>query len=199
MSNDLRHYYLHLMGIEPMMVRQKKHNKNQLSSLHSVVADCIRCPLNELKTKTVFSHGNPNARLMMISASPNLALKSSNLLSKMLASINLSDNELYVTHIVKCASSIHRSPSLDEMNKCIDYLNEQISLVTPQLILAVGQIAGQFLLNSTLPLTAMRDIRHHYQGIPLYVTYHPDDLIQYPADKKMAYQDFLHIKHLLNV
>ena len=198
MSADLRHYYLQHMGIEPLIIRQKKPNKIHLTSLITEVTACVRCPLHESRTQTVFSHGNPNSKLMMISASPNIDVKASNLLSRMLSSIHLSDNDIYITHLVKCASSKHRIPNTEEMNKCIDYLNQQIALVTPQLILVVGLIAAQFLLNSDLPLTTMRSKLHHFQGIPMLVSYHPDDLIHHPADKKMAYEDFLQVKQLLN-
>ena len=164
----------------------------------TAVAACIRCPLHESRTQTVFSRGNPNSKLMMIGVTPNMDVKASNLLSRMLSSIDLSDDDIYLTHLVKCASSKHRIPNTEEMDKCVDYLNQQIALVTPTLIVAIGLIAAQFLLRSDLPLTTMRGKCHHFQGIPLLVSYHPDDLIHHPADKKMAYEDLLQVKQLLN-
>ena len=119
------------------------------------------------------------------------------LLNKMLSSIGISADDVYISNVLKCRPPDNRDPLSEEIAQCSGYLSQQIALVAPKLILAVGRFAGQFLLNVTTPLSKMRGNVYDYHGTSVIVTYHPAYLLRNPADKKNAYRDLFMIKQLL--
>ena len=206
MSHDLRQYYLQQMGIETWALRARRTYKQDLSQLATEVSTCVRCPLHKTRTQTVFARGNVNAQLMIIGEAPGFyedqqglpfVGKAGQLLNKMLSSIGLSENDVYIANVLKCRPANNRDPAPEEISECYGYLSQQIALVAPKLILAVGRFAGQFLLNATYPLSNMRNQIHTYQGTPVLVSYHPAYLLRNLADKKNAYKDLLVVKRLL--
>ena len=124
--------------------------------------------------------------------------KAGALLSKMLESIGFAMEDVYIANILKCRPPDNRDPLPQEIIHCVDYLSQQIALVAPQLILAVGRFAGDFLLNGSAPVHQMRGKIHDYKGIPVLVSYHPAHLLRNPMDKRNAYQDLLFVKQMLN-
>ena len=208
MPHDLRHYYLQQMGIEPCVLRENRTAKKNLTQLAADVAACDRCSLHKTRKQTVFARGNINAHLMIIGDAPGFdddqqglpfTGKAGGLLSKMLSSIGLSVDDVYIAHVLKCSPPEQRDPALEEINQCCDYLSQQISLVAPKLILVVGRIAEQLLLKETFPPSKERREVHQYQGTPVLVSYHPTHLLLNPADKKSAYNDMLVVKKWLKV
>ena len=207
MPQNLRHYYLQQMGIETWLVRQPKLDKKNLGALASEVSACVRCPLHQSRTQTVFARGNPEALLMIIGEAPGFQEdkqglpfvgKAGALLNNMLSSIGLSGDDVYIANVLKCRPPNNRDPAREEIEQCANYLSEQIAIVAPRLILAVGHFAGQFLLQSTLPLNKMRNQVHDYRGTCVLVSYHPAYLLRSPSDKKKAYHDLLLVKRLLS-
>lgn len=209
MSRDLHPYYLQQMGIETWVRREgATSSKKNLAQLATVVAACTRCPLYQTRTQTVFARGNPQARLMVIGEAPGFyedqqglpfVGKAGALLNKMLSSIGLTGEDVYIANVLKCRPPNNRDPMPEEISQCSGYLSEQIEMIAPKLILAVGRFSGQFLLNATMPLNKMRGKLHKYQGTPVLVSYHPAYLLRNPRDKKQAYKDLLSIKELLCV
>ena len=206
MSEKSRQYYLQQMGIETWVLRGHREHQKNLVKLAAEVSNCVSCPLHLTRSQTIFSRGNPEAQLMIIGGSPNVdddqqglpfVGKAGALLNKIVSSIGLSDNEVYMANVLKCRVPDDNEPTADIMDQCCNYLLQQITLVAPKVILAIGQVAGQFLLKVTLPLNKMRSQVHHFQGIPVLVSYHPVDLLCHPGDKKNAYNDWLAIKRLL--
>ncbi len=206
MADPLRQYYLQEMGIEPMMLRQVNLKKNKLASLGVIVSHCTHCPLHLNRQQTVFSRGSADAKLMIIGDAPGIdpALqglpfmgKAGALLAQMLSTIDCSGDEVYMTNIVKCKPIQQLNPHDEPVHQCADYLSQQIALVAPQLILALGALAGQSLLNSTEPLSTLRNKIHDCQGIPLLVSHHPDELLLYPLKKRDAFRDLLMVKQCL--
>lgn len=202
----MRQYYLQQMGIEPWVLRETKVNKKNLSDLAREVSTCERCPLHETRKQTVFARGNSNARLMIIGEAPGFyedqqgqpfVGKAGGLLNKMLSSVGLSEEDVYIANVLKCRPPNNRDPNAEEINQCCDYLAQQIDLVAPKIMLAVGRFAGQFLLKATLPLNKMRKKLHEYNGTPVLVSYHPAYLLRNPVDKKNAYSDLMLVKQLL--
>ena len=202
----MREYYLQLMGIESWVLRETKVNKQNLADLALKVSSCMRCPLHETRKQTVFARGNSSASLMIIGEAPGydedqqglpFVGKAWGLLNKMLISVGLSEENVYIANVLKCRPPDNRDPNAKEINQCCDYLAQQITLVAPKLILAVGLVAGQFLLKATLPLNKMRQKVHEYNGTPLLVSYHPAYLLRNPADKRNAYSDLMFAKSLL--
>ena len=206
MPHDLRHYYLQQLGIEPWVLRGNKTHKKDLRELAADVSSCIRCPLHKTRNQTVFSRGNPDAKLMIIGEAPGIdddehglpfVGKAGGLLNKMLSSVGLSSEDVYIANLLKCRLPDNRDPHVEEITHCSSFLSKQIALVAPDLILAVGHLAGQFLLNATVTLNNMRGKIHDYHGIPVLVSYHPVSLLHNPVDKKNAYLDLVQVKQML--
>lgn len=211
MTAELSDYYLQEMGIERWVKRhqtdfQQAAEEASLTSLQRRVSQCEACPLHKTRAQTVFARGNPTAKLMIVGEAPGFyedkqglpfVGKAGKLLNLMLQSISLTENDVYIANVLKCRPPENRDPKEDEIEQCSQYLKEQISLISPHLLVGLGRFSGQFLAGKKWPLNQLREGRHGYQGIPCVVTYHPAYLLRNPRDKKKAYNDFLMMKQLL--
>ena len=178
-------------------------------ALQAAVKTCERCALSKTRTQTVFGVGKQTADLLVIGEAPGadedrqgepFVGKAGQLLNNMLLSIGLQRDNIYIANILKCRPPNNRDPKPDEAAQCRAYLEQQIALVQPKLILVVGRIAAQNLLQTDLPLGRLRNQLHYMPStqIPVYVTYHPAYLLRQPADKRKAWQDLLKTQELLN-
>lgn len=206
MQTDLRHYYLQQMGVDVWQRRLYQREQNELEQLIRKAKSCTQCVLHQGRTQTVFGRGTHHAKLMIIGEAPGFnedqqglpfVGKAGKLLSTMLKTIGLSDEDVYITNILKCRPPNNRDPKPDEIKACGGYLTQQINLINPDLILAVGRFSGQFLLNQTLSLSKMRNQTYNYQGKTVVVSYHPAYLLRNPKDKKKSYADLLRVQRLL--
>lgn len=197
MSDELKRYYLQAMGVDVWLQRQDKPAcSGRLAALAQEAAACTRCALHNTRKQSVFFRGDLQARLMVVGEAPGyyedqqgkpFVGKAGQLLNRMLHSVGLSENEVYIANLVKCRPPENRNPEPAEIQQCSSYLVEQIALVNPVLIVGLGQLAGQFLAQNT----------HAYNQIPFRVSYHPAHLLRNPVDKKKAYQDWLAIRDFL--
>ncbi|HPY41493.1 MAG TPA: uracil-DNA glycosylase, partial [Thiolinea sp.] len=144
--------------------------------------------------------GHQQARCMVIGEAPGaegdrqglpFVGKSGQLLTNMLASIQISRENIYIANILKCRPPNNRDPKPDEAASCRGYLERQIALIQPQLIMVVGRIAAHNLLQTTTPLGRLRGSVHTLPNstVPVIVTYHPAYLLRQPAEKRRAWQD----------
>jgi uracil-DNA glycosylase family 4 len=177
-----------------------------LGELESRVSVCTACGLHEGRTQAVFGKGNPRTAVMFIGEGPGrdedlkgepFVGRSGQLLTKILAAIDLERQDVYITNIVKCRPPQNRDPVEDEVRRCERYLIEQIEIIKPRLICALGRIAAQWLLDTKEPLTSLRGADNYYQGIPVLVTYHPAALLRNPELKRGAWEDFKKLKGLI--
>ena len=207
MAKQDHFYYLQQMGVEPWVPRQINLSENKLADLADVVANCTKCPLSQCRTKTVFARGNPTAELMIIGEAPGynedkqglpFVGRAGTLLNHMLQSVGLTEEDVYIANVLKCRPPENRDPRNEEIIQCSPYLTQQIELVAPKLLLALGRFAGQFLLKEAAALGKMRGQVHYYLQTPFVVSYHPAYLLRQLTDKKKAYQDLLYVKELLN-
>lgn len=207
MNEPLKSYYLQQMGIDTWVERMDNHCEKKLGQLQQEVSICILCPLHATRTQTVFARGNAKAKLMLIGEAPGFyedkqglpfVGKAGALLDRMLHSVGLTEQDVYIANVIKCRPPENRDPKPDEIEMCRNYLSQQIDLVKPQLILALGRFAGQFLFGKPSPLNKLRAMIHHYQDTPFLVTYHPAYLLRNPRDKKLAYIDLIQVKNLLH-
>ncbi|MFO7594344.1 MAG: uracil-DNA glycosylase [Pseudomonadota bacterium] len=170
------------------------------TELEQRVADCPLCEeLVANRTQTVFGVGNNNADWMIIGEAPGadedrlgepFVGPAGTLLNGMLRAIGLQREKVYITNILKCRPPGNRDPKPEEIKACSPYLHRQIALVQPKIILAVGRVAAQNLLNSDLPIGKLRGMVHrHESGVPLVVTYHPAYLLRTPLEKRKAWAD----------
>jgi DNA polymerase len=168
--------------------------------LESRVACCTRCVLHETRTRTVFGTGNRAADWLIIGEAPGadedrqgepFVGRAGQLLTAMLAAIGCRREEVYITNILKCRPPGNRDPLPAEVDCCHDYLERQIELVAPGLVLVVGRIAAHNLLQTDLPIGRLRGRVHRYgkAGIPLVVTYHPAYLLRSPLEKRKSWED----------
>jgi DNA polymerase len=167
--------------------------------LKAQVKDCTACKLRAGCTQTVFGVGDENADWLFVGEGPGadedergepFVGQAGKLLDNMLASIKLKrGNNVYIANIVKCRPPNNRAPEADEVATCLPYLKQQITLINPKLIVALGKTAATALLGKEATLGSMRTTFHDFHGIPLLVTYHPAYLLRSPAEKAKAWQD----------
>jgi DNA polymerase len=171
---------------------------NAWETLRSSVAACTACGLHKSRTQPVFGVGNHQADLMIIGEAPGFhedqqgepfVGRAGQLLNAMLQSIGIQREQVFIANILKCRPPNNRDPLPEEVSLCTPFLEKQIALVNPKLLLAVGRIAGQYLLNTKSPLGQLRGKLCQYGDKPLLITYHPAYLLRNPIDKRKAYQD----------
>jgi len=169
------------------------------TELKQQVRDCTACKLRAGCTQTVFGVGDENADWLFVGEGPGAdedALgepfvgQAGKLLDNMLMSIKLKrGNNVYIANIVKCRPPGNRNPEADEVATCLPYLQRQIELIQPKMIVALGKVASNALLGKDATLASLRGKLHEYRGIPLIVTYHPAYLLRSPNEKAKAWQD----------
>lgn len=169
------------------------------SDLEAAVSGCTRCALARRRTRTVFGVGARSARWMIVGEAPGaeedrrgepFVGRAGRLLDAMLAAIGLARAEVFITNIVKCRPPGNRDPAPEEADACWPYLERQIELVNPALLLAVGRVAAQRLLGVETPVGRLRKRVHEGPGgRPLVVTYHPAYLLRTPTAKRAAWED----------
>jgi len=167
--------------------------------LKNSVAACKACPLHEKRTQAVFGVGDENADWLFIGEGPGaeedakgepFVGQAGKLLDSMLAAIGLKRGEnVYIANVVKCRPPGNRNPEASEAQQCEPYLEQQIALIQPKLIVALGKIAVQNLLKADATIASLRGRLHDYRGIPLIVTYHPAYLLRNLPDKAKAWAD----------
>ncbi len=176
----------------------KVSSRNSLEEFYREIKDCEKCLLHKSRTNFVFGTGNSRAEVMFVGEAPGrdedlqgepFVGRAGQLLNKILAAINFKREEVYIGNILKCRPPENRDPLPDEIEQCEPYLIQQIKLIQPKLICALGRISAQALLKTRQPLNRLRGRFHDYQGIKLLVTYHPAALLRYPQFKKDTWED----------
>lgn len=179
-----------------------------LESLRSKVETCTKCGLHKTRTNVVFGEGNPRARLMFIGEGPGrdedlqgrpFVGRAGMLLTKIIKAMGLSREEVYIANIVKCRPPGNRNPELDEIVECLPYLEQQIDMIKPEVICALGSVAAQTLTGKRTGITALRGHFHEYLGIPVMPTFHPAACLRKPALKKLVWEDVKQIMQLLGL
>ena len=191
------------MGIAPVWRLRQTEPEAVIDwiPLKAAVSGCTRCALHQTRTQTVFGVGDENADWMLIGEAPGaeedrlgdpFVGQAGKLLDNMLAAIGLSRREnVYIANVLKCRPPGNRNPSPEEVAKCSPHLLQQIALIKPKLILAMGRFAAQTLLKSDASIASLRGRVHSYAGVPLIVTYHPAYLLRTLEDKAKAWEDLL--------
>jgi uracil-DNA glycosylase len=172
--------------------------------LRAAVAACTACKLCESRRNTVFGVGNEQADWMIIGEAPGenedrqgepFVGQAGKLLDNMLRAIGLTrenstpDKQVFIANVLKCRPPNNRNPQPEEVAKCEPFLRRQVELVRPKIILAMGRFALQTLLQTDEPVGRLRGRVHHYQGVPVVVTYHPAYLLRNLPEKARAWED----------
>jgi uracil-DNA glycosylase len=172
--------------------------------LKAAVSGCTKCGLHQTRTQTVFGVGDENADWMLIGEAPGaeedrlgdpFVGQAGKLLDNMLAAIGLTRRKnVYIANVLKCRPPGNRNPTPEEVAQCSPHLLQQIELIKPKLIVAMGRFAAQTLLETGASIASLRGRLHRYAGVPLIVTYHPAYLLRTLEDKAKAWEDLVFAK-----
>jgi DNA polymerase len=176
--------------------------------LQAQVAACTRCGLERTRTQPVFGVGDRRARWMFVGEAPGadedrrgepFVGRAGRLLDAMLHAIDLERGQVYIANILKCRPPRNRDPLPEEVACCEPYLQRQVALAAPAMIVALGRIAAHNLLKTQTSLARLRGRVHRYgpQGIPVVVTYHPAYLLRSPSEKRKVWEDLCHARRVL--
>jgi DNA polymerase len=183
----------------------QRSNFQTLPEFYAAIKDCEKCRLSKGRTKFVFGVGNSNANLMCVGEAPGFdedkmgepfVGAAGQLLNKMLAAIGFTREEVYIANIVKCRPPNNRDPEPEEVAECLPYLKQQIAMIQPKMILALGRIATQSLLGSVESLSRLRKEIHPWGEIQVVVTYHPAALLRNQSWKRDAWEDMKKLRRL---
>jgi uracil-DNA glycosylase len=173
--------------------------RHRLSLIAAEVIACTKCRLHEGRTQTVFARGNPDADIVFIGEGPGFEEDrqglpfvgpAGQLLDKMIVAMGYHRDDVYVANVTKCRPPNNRKPEADEMAACMPFLQQQLDLVDPKVIVALGGTAVEGLLGTTVGITRLRGTWKLYRGrIPVMPTYHPAYLLRSPDKKREAWAD----------
>ncbi|MSO49109.1 MAG: uracil-DNA glycosylase [Acidobacteria bacterium] len=179
-----------------------------LAELRAHIGDCTRCKLHTLgRTQVVFGSGNPSADLMFVGEAPGadedeqgvpFIGRAGQLLTKIIESIDLRREDVYIANVIKCRPPENRNPEPDEVATCEPFLSQQIAIVRPRVIVALGTFAAHLLLHTDVPISRIRGVVHEYQGASLIPTFHPAYLLRSPDRKRDVWDDMKKVRALLN-
>jgi DNA polymerase len=177
------------------------------TELKLAVSGCQACALAKGRRNTVFGVGDEQAEWMLVGEAPGseedargeaFVGQAGMLLDSMLAALDMTrDKNVYIANVLKCRPPGNRNPEPGEVAKCSPHLVRQVALVQPKLILALGRFAVQSLLNTDASIASLRGKVHHYQGVPVVVSYHPAYLLRNLADKAKAWEDLCFARQTL--
>ncbi len=209
MDNTTRLQYLSAMGIDVWVPRTSVEStvmqdaapetkEDSWEILQAEMRACQQCDLCQSRQQVVIGAGNQQADYLWVTEAPSqeddqqgspFADHSGELLTEMLRAMQLSRDEVFITHIVKCRPADDRDPKVQELDACEYYLQRQIALIEPKVIIALGRIAAHKLLQTKAPLAELRETGHEFSGIPLQTIYHPAYLLRSLTEKSKAWQD----------
>jgi DNA polymerase len=215
LMSDLKSYleYLKGMGIVSFPTSEIKLSESDpsrvvaLEEVRKELGDCKRCKLHRTRRTIVFGEGNEKATLMFIGEGPGydedvqgrpFVGKAGQLLTKIIESINLPREEVYIANIIKCRPPQNRNPEPDEIQSCNPFLMKQIRVIQPKIICALGTFAAQTLLKTDTKISALRGKFFDLEGIKVIPTYHTAFLLRNPERKREVWEDMKKIAEWLN-
>lgn len=177
--------------------------------LARTVAACTRCGLEATRTQTVFGVGSRSTDWLVVGEAPGadedrqgepFVGRAGQLLNSMIRALGFQREQVYIANVLKCRPPGNRDPQPHEVRCCLPYLQRQIALLNPKIILCVGRIAAQNLLATDTPIGKLRGKLYRLEptGTPVVVTYHPAYLLRSPAEKRKAWSDLLYAREVAN-
>jgi uracil-DNA glycosylase family 4 len=193
-------------GVPTLPVTEVTVGDDPLAALSQTAAGCTLCRLSEKRQRVVFGEGDPHAAVMFIGEGPGaeedrtgrpFVGQAGHLLERMLFAIGLRRDQVYITNIVKCRPPGNRDPKEDEVAPCAPYLDQQIDLIAPRILVALGKPASNRLTGTAKPISALRGRWTSYKGIPLMPVFHPAYLLRNDIAKREVWEDLKKIKQRL--
>jgi uracil-DNA glycosylase family 4 len=204
-QRDLFGNELYLPRKDVLTFQSQNKGDDSLDTLYQSIKGCEKCVLAKTRTNFVFGAGNPNANFMLIGEAPGrdedlkgepFVGRAGQLLDKILAAIEFKRSEVFIANILKCRPPQNRDPLPEEVALCMPYLFQQIGMIQPKIILALGRIAAHHLLRTSTSLSQLRGKVHDFEGISLIVTFHPAALLRNPHWKKPVWEDVQMLRKL---
>lgn len=192
----------------PPRTRQGPAATGGLAAIEAEALGCEACRLCETRTHVVFGVGDPRARLMFIGEGPGheedlkgepFVGAAGQVLDRIIVAMGLTRERVYIANTVKCRPPKNRNPEPDELAACRHFLIRQIEAIGPELIVLLGRVAAQAVLESDEPLGRLRGRFIDWRGIPVMCTYHPAYLLRNPADKRKTWEDIQQVMARLGV
>jgi DNA polymerase len=172
--------------------------ETELRKLEAEVRNCTKCSISDTRNQVVFGTGKLPAKVVLVGEAPGaeediqgkpFVGRAGQLLTKMLSAIKLTRREVYITNILKCRPPQNRNPRREEILNCFPYLQKQLKLIKPKLILTLGNFATQTLLDTSESISHLRGKVYSYENLILIPTFHPASLLRNPEFKHQAWQD----------
>lgn len=194
-------------AVVPEKVPDAAGGAEALAAVRSSIGDCTRCKLHGLGRKTiVFGSGNPEADLMFVGEAPGadedeqgvpFVGRAGQLLTKIIEAIGLRRDDVYIANVIKCRPPGNRNPEPDEVATCEPFLAQQIDIIKPRVIVALGTFAAHLLLRTDAPISRLRGVVYGFRGAQLIPTFHPAYLLRSPERKREVWEDMKKVRALL--
>jgi DNA polymerase len=177
-----------------------------LKVIRDDIGDCTRCRLHEGRHTIVFGTGNPKARLMFVGEAPGqdedeqgipFVGRAGQLLTKMIESMGLRRDDVYIANVIKCRPPGNRAPKPDEVETCEPFVRRQIAAINPEVVCALGSFASQTVLRRQEKISAIRGRFFLVDGVKVLPTYHPAYLLRSPSEKRVVWEDLQKIMAVL--
>ena len=206
--------YFPEMGIDIFWYSKKltqniSSENNNLISLDETIKKCKKCNLHKTRQNTVFGEGDPDSNIMIIGEAPGreedeagkpFIGRAGKLLNEFLKSINLNRDSVFIVNTIKCRPPENRDPEASEINACADYLDQQINIIKPKVLVLLGKIAANRLLGEDMPMSELRLKKFFIDkyDIPIIVFYHPAYILRSPSQKKKVWDDLQYLKGIID-
>ena len=183
---------------EPVTGDRRPATGDLLADLESIVNACTKCRLAKTRTQAVYGVGNPNADLMFIGEAPGrdediqgkpFVGRAGQLLTDIIKAMQLTRDDVYIANVIKCRPPENRNPEPDELDECRPYIQRQVELIQPKVIVTLGKFALQSLTGRASAVSAARGQWMEWNGIKVMPTYHPAYLLRTPSAKKDVWAD----------
>lgn len=187
-------------------VLEQQEKNITLEEIRAEMGDCRRCKLYAGRTNLVFGDGAADARLMFVGEAPGaeedvqglpFVGAAGQLLNNLLSKLGLSRQEVYIANILKSRPPGNRDPEADEIIACLPFLKKQVDAIRPKVIVTLGRIAAQALLETKMPLTKMRGHWQRYQNMRVMPTFHPSYLLRFPQERHKTWDDMQQVMEYL--
>ncbi|MGD0274897.1 MAG: uracil-DNA glycosylase [Syntrophales bacterium] len=176
----------------------QRDDHQSLEGLRAELGDCQRCSLGRTRKNLVFGEGNPHASLVFVGEAPGadedsqgrpFVGRAGQLLTKIIEAMGMKRSDVYICNILKCRPPENRNPLPGEIASCESFLIQQLKVIRPKVICALGTFAARTLLRKEVPITVLRGHFHDYQGIKVMPTFHPAYLLRNPNAKRQVWED----------
>jgi len=186
------------------------HDDLNYQNLELEAYNCEQCILSKSRKKVVFGKGDKKSKIFIIGEAPGkdedlngepFIGRAGKLLTEILLSMKLKRSDVYITNTIKCRPPENRNPNSDEIESCSHFLDKEVDLISPEVIILLGKVAAHTVLGSSKSMSELRGKIHYYKDtkIPTLVFYHPAYLLRSPYEKRKVWDDILFMKKEINV